>query len=165
MRLRRLLIPSAAIALSVAAGRSSAVAQPVGLGAQSSASVASARKSESTAVLWSVFVPGSGHIYAGEKRKGLALLASAGLGASLFAMSLEHDEGCDYDVCSVREANPTGLVVGGAAIVGAWAYGLIDSRRAARRHNERRGLGRGVHVAPLVAASASRTRLGVSMLR
>jgi hypothetical protein len=166
VRLTRSSMSRAVLAILTIAGSSPIVAQGT-TGVVAAGDVTSAHpKSEATAQRWSLFIPGSGHLYAGEQGRGIALFSTAALGVGLFAVSLEHDEGCDGDVCSVRASNPAGIAAGAAVALGAWAYGVIDSRRAARRHNTRHGvgiLGPG-RLAPFVASSSRGARVGISIL-
>lgn len=91
-------------------------------------------KDPGTATLYAVLAPGVGHLYSGEKRKGLTLmligyggLIGGSLGSTLTCLRAT---GCSY----------TPMILGGVALLGAWGYGIYDAGNAARRTNARNGL-------------------------
>ena len=165
MRLTRSSMCRAALAVLAIAGSLPVAAQGAPAIVAAGVVTNARPKSEATAQRWSLFIPGSGHLYAGEHGRGIALFSTAALGVGLFALSLEHDEGCDGDVCSVRTSNPAGIAAGAAIALAAWAYGVVDSRRAARRHNARHGVGSlgPARLAPYVASSSSGAWVGISI--
>ncbi|HEX6049055.1 MAG TPA: hypothetical protein VFZ21_07300 [Gemmatimonadaceae bacterium] len=100
-----------------------------------------------TAVLLELLVPGGGHFYAGESKKGAFLLGGsvAALGAGLAGTIASRDP-CErelrfdaFDRC-VREGgfNWAPFAIGAATAIGIRVYGLITADDAARRANVRR---------------------------
>lgn len=94
-------------------------------------------KDPATALLFSILIPGGGHLYAGETGKGSFLLVvgmaapTAGLLLSSYG-SVEYDRG-GYEY---HEPNLTPMYVGVAAGLAAWIYGIADAGPAVERHNE-----------------------------
>ena len=116
-----------------------ALARPAQIAAQGSAPVADGsarssarapRKNGTVATLLAVVIPGSGHLYAGETGKGLALLAgtvaAAGIGYS-YSKSKCPSSTDDCDV--------TPMVAAEAVALGLWVYGVFDAHNATRRTN------------------------------
>ena len=116
-----------------------APALPAQIAEQGNASVAAdsalsperpSRKSGTTATLLAVLIPGSGHLYAGERGKGLALLAgtvaAAGIGYSYSRSTCPSSS----DNCDV-----TPMVAADAVALGLWVYGVFDAHNATRRTN------------------------------
>ena len=116
-----------------------APAIPAQIAEQGNASVAAdsalsperpSRKSGTTATLLAVLIPGSGHLYAGETGKGLALLAgtvaAAGIGYSYSKSRCPSSS----DNCDV-----TPMVAADAVALGLWVYGVFDAHNATRRTN------------------------------
>jgi hypothetical protein len=105
------------------------------------------------------FIPGAGHIYAGEKLRGFGLGAAALVGIASGIVFLDHREcelvaidveSCRSGVSSVDRINGiTQIAVG----IAAWVFGAIDAPRAARRENEKARLrvsvGRVLHDGPV----------------
>jgi hypothetical protein len=123
-------------ALAIAAVAPARPAQVAGQGtapvANGSAlsSAESPRKSGTTATLLAVVIPGSGHLYAGETGKGLALfagtVAAAGIGYSYSKSKCPSSN----DNCDV-----TPMVAADAVALGLWVYGVLDAHNATRRTN------------------------------
>ena len=108
-------------------------------------------KDPGTATLISVLITGGGHIYAGETGKGAALLG-IGIGApiiGLVASSSTVSASCDFYSCS-DDTNYTPLLIGFAAGLGAWIYGIADSGKAAHRMNAKQGLSMTVRPEPMM---------------
>lgn len=99
-------------------------------------------KDPAEATTYSLFLPGAGHIYAGESAKGIALLM-AGLGGAALYLDAKHNAAntvCDASHCRTEHITPDyGYVAMGLAIA-SWVYGIADAGRAARRYNEDHGL-------------------------
>jgi hypothetical protein len=116
-----------------------------------------------TAVLLELLVPGGGHFYAGESKKGAFLLGGsiAAVTAGL-AGTIASGDRCERDLqfdafnrC-VRDNgfNWTPFALGAMAAIGIHLYGLIDADDAARRANTRRQGATGrVLVRPVLAAA------------
>ena len=117
-------------------------------------SLASWYRDPRTAQTLGSFIPGAGHIYAGEKLRGLGLGAAAlgGIAVGIILLSQRDcpllyfsGESCASRVSSTDRINAiTQLAVG----VAAWVFGAIDAPRAAQRENER--VRRRVSVAPFL---------------
>jgi hypothetical protein len=113
-------------------------------------------KDPGKATLFSVFAPGSGHLYAGERGTGLFLLAGSGAalvgGLMLSDFERDYDYTCSSGNCIDPDAynpNYTPLLVGAGVAGALWLYGVIDAPRAARRTNRDHGLRASVDVAPV----------------
>ena len=100
------------------------------------------------------FIPGAGHLYAGETLRGLGLGAAAVFGIASGIVYLNRHE-CRFVTFDVRDCNTavsttdqingvTQIAVG----VAAWVFGAIDAPRAAHRANEKAR--RGVAIAPFL---------------
>jgi hypothetical protein len=88
------------------------------------------RKNGTIATLLAVVIPGSGHVYAGETGKGLALFAgtaaAAGIGYSYSKSKCpSSNDNCDL----------TPMVAADAVALGLWIYGVIDAHNATRHTN------------------------------
>ena len=87
-------------------------------------------KNGTVATLLAVVIPGSGHLYAGETGKGLALfagtVAAAGIGYSYSRTKCPSSS----DNCDV-----TPMVAADAVALGLWVYGVFDAHNATRRTN------------------------------
>jgi hypothetical protein len=78
-------------------------------------------KSALTATLISVFLPGGGHLYAEDKRRGAVLLSVFAVGVVLGA------------------GGENAVTLPGMVLVGIpWWYGVIDAHNAVRRYNRAR---------------------------
>lgn len=128
-----------------------------------STAAAQRRKDPGVASLWAVFVPGAGHLYAGERGKGIAMLAASatafGVAVAQWDRTTEHVATYPYppgspvptysDTTRVRDRTPAYVAAGVGAAV--WLYSLVDAGNAVERANRR--------VALLVAPG----RVGVSL--
>lgn len=99
-------------------------------------------KSGSTAMAIAFFVPGGGHLYAGEPIRGTTMLvASTGIAAAALVMSntINVDYTCEVRNCLDESQNPDYAMLGvGLGVAGAiWLYSLLDAPRAAGRANHR----------------------------
>ncbi len=89
------------------------------------------------------FIPGAGHLYAGEKLRGLGLGGAAllGIGSGILYLSLGDcplvevsNYGCDSSISTANKiAGVSEIAVG----VAAWVFSAIDAPRAAMRANEK----------------------------
>ena len=84
------------------------------------------QKSPALAAMLAV-VPGLGHLYVGEYRKGLAFMGAAGV--------LEF-AGFDLDLTAIGAVAGVPMELGG---VGLWLFSIFDAYHSAKRHNQ--GLG------------------------
>lgn len=96
-------------------------------------------KSETTATILGLILPGAGHIYAGETGRGLLLMGAAGLA---FAYGFS-DGQCKRPYTDVRtcelDKNETLAGISLAGALGIYAYSAWDAHRAVKRANARRG--------------------------
>jgi hypothetical protein len=115
------------------------------------------KKDPSMATLYSFFVPGTGHMYAGERGKGAGLLALSVTGVVLAANSLSCAADSD---CESTTGKMTLGAAGMLAFFGSWIYGIMDSCDAARRYNNRYGLA-AAGVQPVVVPGMDRGRTGI----
>lgn len=96
------------------------------------------RKSETTATILALILPGAGHIYAGETGRGLVFMSTAGLA---FAYGFS-DGQCKRPYTDVRtcelEKNETVAGISLAAALGIYAFSAWDAHRAVKRTNARR---------------------------
>lgn len=90
-------------------------------------SVLAEPKDETFGLLFSILIPGGGHIYAGETNKGLTLLA-VGLGGAIGGSLLSGITG-----------STAPALLGIAAYLGAWVYGILDGQKAVERYNAANG--------------------------
>jgi len=117
------------------------------------------KKDASTAKLYSFFAPGSGHIYAGERAKGVGLLALSLTGVVLAANSLS----CASDSsCESTSGKMTLGAVGMLAFFGSWIYGIVDAGDAARRYNDGHGLASS-GVRPIIVPGMDRGRIAIGL--
>ncbi len=98
-------------------------------------------KDPAAATLFSILIPGGGHLYAGEARTGFFLLGSSFLATSVGAVltldSVEADCSAGfYEPCE-EATNYTPLVVGATYAALAYLYGVVDAANAAERHNDK----------------------------
>ena len=95
------------------------------LGRETPGTLASAdsRRSPVIAGTLGFLVPGGGHVYAGEPRRGLLVLGLTTVGA-FFALT----DGMPH----------TASTIGSLLFVGGWSFSIIDGVLAAGRHNRRR---------------------------
>jgi hypothetical protein len=114
----RLLVP---LFLSLS-GVSDAAAQVPTPAQGVTADTALKQKSRGTAVVLSAFIPGAGHLYAGDKAKGWLLV---GLWAGTIAVGAAGENAVSHPAAA-------GLVVI------PWFYGMIDSPKSVARYNARR---------------------------
>jgi len=124
-------------------------------------------KSPSTARTIAFFVPGGGHIYAGEPIKGAFLLAaSAGAAAAGVVASEVYswDYTCERSDCMDPNGGPKyGRLYLGLGVAGAlWLYSVFDAPRAARRANERGSFGP-VSLSPTASLSPGGVRPGLAL--
>ena len=128
-----------------------------------------AYKDPGRARLYSVFIPGSGHFYAGERGKGAFLLVGSSL--ALVVGVLQSDFESDFDFtcqsfnCTDPDAydpNYTPLIVGTGIAGALWLYGLYDAPKAARRANQKRGLA-SLSIAPVPMMYNGGLKPGLSM--
>ena len=131
-------------------------------------SLASWYRDPHTAQTLGSFIPGAGHLYAGEKLRGLGLGGAALIGivsGIVFLTARECHlvtfgvETCNSDASAVNRINGiTNLGVG----VAAWVFGAIDAPHAAQRANEKARLR--VSVAPIPREGVVRhAALGVAV--
>lgn len=89
-------------------------------------------------------VPGAGHFYAGENRRGAAALMVFAGGVALGGYDMDYYEKCDDWMfeCSweLPAADERRMSVSLVLVIGSWAYSVLDAPRAARRTNRRNGL-------------------------
>lgn len=135
-------VRSAAIAMLLSLAAASAGAQDSTHVIAMPDSLASWYRDPQTARTLGTFLPGAGHIYAGEKLRGLGFAGAALIGivggiALLDArecLFVATDVGCDSNVStSNRVAGITQIATG----VAAWVFGAVDAPRAAQRVNAR----------------------------
>jgi hypothetical protein len=79
------------------------------------------RKSPAVAALLSALIPGMGHVYLGNYKKGLGYLAAVG--------ALEFF-GLDLDLTAIGVALGIPMELGG---VGLWVHGIWDAYQTAKR--------------------------------
>ena len=96
-------------------------------------------RSPATAALLGAVVPGSGHLYAGEKLRaaGFFLAAVGNLGAAVY---FNNHDACDLFSCDeAGVADARHLAVALYAVAGAatWIGSFVDAPRAVRRERER----------------------------
>ncbi len=108
-------------------------------------------------------VPGAGHVYAGEVRRGFGYLGST---LGLFALSAMITVGdclSHYSAGTDCGDDPMATVAAFAG-VGVWGWSIHDAGRAARRTNARRRGGLSLITHPVgVSIAARRDRPGVEL--
>ena len=119
------------------------------------------RRDPAMATLYSFFLPGTGHMYAGERGKGAGLLALSVAGGVFAASGLS----CAADsTCESTTSRMTLGAAGTLAFFGSWIYGIMDADDAARRYNSRNGLAvAGVRPVIVPAMSGGQTGVGLSV--
>jgi hypothetical protein len=104
-------------------------------------SLASWYRDPHTAQTLGSFIPGAGHVYAGEKLRGVGLGAAALTGIASGIVFLNKNncrlvtfgvESCDAPVSTANQISGITQIAVGAA---AWVFGAIDAPRAAQRAN------------------------------
>jgi hypothetical protein len=91
-------------------------------------------KSPATARVLGI-LPGAGHMYAGEVRRGFAYLgAVVGI---LAATSIASVAECAGDVYESDCGSSTTATIGAVAAIGVWGWSIYDAGLAARRTNTR----------------------------
>lgn len=138
--LRRALFPALLVGLLTGPGASAQVGPPA--------------KDPGTARLLSVFIPGAGHLYAGEPLRGVGMTAAsaAALGWGLIGSNVFAWDGtCASGNCINPDEDPdyTQLYVGLGVAGAIWLVSVFDAPRAARRANERTGLLAAVSLHPV----------------
>lgn len=116
------------------------------------------------ATIVSVLVPGGGHLYSGETKKG-AMILGIGLGGLVLGTALSVESvGCDGLDCDT-DANYLPMTAGYLVYLGSWVYGIMDASDSAARMNARRGLAiGGVQVEPAVGVQPrGGTRVGLEL--
>ncbi|MEX0686780.1 MAG: hypothetical protein WD267_10175 [Balneolales bacterium] len=88
-----------------------------------------------SATLFSLVIPGGGHLYAGDLDTGFALLGSAVV-APLAGWLLYVNSAIKAEDVSHKEANTTPLVLGSLVSLACWVGGAIDASNAAHKYNE-----------------------------
>ena len=131
-------------------------------------SLASWYRDPHTAQMLGSFIPGAGHIYAGETLRGFGLGGAALIGIASGIVFLEKRdcrlvtfgvESCDSQASSVNRIN--GITQIGVGIA-AWVFGAIDAPHAAQRANEQAR--RHLSVAPFLREDVVRhAALGVAV--
>lgn len=94
------------------------------------------QKDPTAASVMSVFVPGSGHLYAGETWTGLGVFGVT-VGAPILGARATNTEDL---VFSDQDVNWFPFILGVSVGVSAWLYGIFDADNAARAYNRNRGL-------------------------
>jgi hypothetical protein len=130
-------------------------------------------KDPGMAILVEVLVTGGGHFYAGETKRGLALLGgSVGAIVAGAVATLATSDFCegefgygDSDPCDdqAEDINWAPFAVGVVAALGIKVYGLVDAPAAARRSNTRRVSAR-PRAEPIIATGRhGETRVGLRL--
>lgn len=122
-------------------------------------------KDPGTATIMSVIVPGGGHLYSGETKKG-AIILGVGLGGLVLGTALSVDSvGCDANLNCDTDASYLPMAAGYLLYLGSWVYGITDASNSADRMNGSRGIAiGGVEVQPAVTAGATGgTRVGLEL--
>lgn len=125
-------------------------------------------KDPGTATIMSVIIPGGGHLYSGETKKG-AMILGVGVGGLVLGSALtvgSADIDCDYDDFECED-NTSYLpaAAGYLLYLGSWVYGIMDASNSADRMNASRGIAiGGVEVQPAVTVGApGGTRVGLEL--
>lgn len=114
----------------------------------------------------SFVLPGGGHLYADERRKGMALLAVSVAGfVGGYALSAQTTEfQCDDHVLQCQEETDyTMLLYGSAVGLASWIYGILDAPQAARRTNREQGIELQAALLPAAPGGALRPALGMRL--
>ena len=125
-----------------------------------------APKSGAAATLIAVLVPGGGHIYAGEPKRGLLFLASM---SATYMVALAHST-CRVDYNDGQcDSDKTLASVASFATLGVYVFSLWDAHRAAARTNRRRGVAVGhfeaMPQASLAVSARAEVRVGFQLVR
>ena len=108
----------------------------------------------SVAIAFATYIPGAGHIYAGEMLKGSSLLlASAGVAVVGFILSAK-----------AIKNEKSGLAPGLGSVAigfGIYFYSLYDAGKAAQRTNAKNGLS--LRIMPNVAKNSGGMQYGVTL--
>lgn len=111
-------------------------------------------KDPGTATILSVVITGGGQLYSGDTRKGVMLLG-IGMGGVTLGYTL-----------AIQSGSAAPALLGYAAYLGSWIYGIMDASDSAQRMNAKNGLA-GVlpaNVSPVVSLDRSGgTQVGVSV--
>lgn len=114
-------------------------------------------KEPGTAMLIGVAIPGGGHFYTGETKRGLTLLG-IGLGGMFVGTAMTAGSisaSCSGFSCQ-DDTNYLPMAVGYLAFFGSWIYGILDADDSARRMNARRGLSSAtIHAEPVIQPGES----------
>jgi hypothetical protein len=114
-------------------------------------------KDPTTSLLISVVVPGGGHLYSGETKKGAIILGTA-IGGPIIGATIAVGSASNGSTSGIG----AGLLLGYGAALGAWVYGMVDSGNAARRHNSSVGLQ--TTVVPVIRElSNGKTAIGMAL--
>lgn len=100
-------------------------------------------------------VPGAGHFYAGENRRGAAAMTVFAAGVALGTYDQDFYEVCEDWLNCHSESNAADerrMKVGMVLMGASWLYSVIDAPLAARRTNRRNGLDPRPRSASLVAS-------------
>ena len=123
-------------------------------------------KSPGRATLYSFFVPGGGHLYAGERGRGALLLVGSAAavvgGAALSNFERDYDYTCASGTCidpNAYHPDYTPFFVGAGVAGALWLYSLLDAPRAARRANRQSA----VAVAPGATTTTGRIVPGLTL--
>ena len=115
---------------------------------------------ETRALILNVFVPGLGHLQAGDTGPGVALLGlgvalpvGTALATGVSSFQCSTGAGCD-DLDSNTALFLTAATVG----LGAWIYGMVDADNAVRRVQDRR-----LAAAPTVVSSGAGVAPGLAL--
>jgi TM2 domain-containing membrane protein YozV len=138
-----ILILAAVAVAQTAPATETQPSQTSGIGSAGSRQIA---KNPSSALIYSIVLPGGGQLYNGETGRGLLHLGAAAVGYALFIVFLPSTEfvADDYYWASYgywRNTGSPALSYGGLALaLGSTVWSIIDAPRGARRYNERTGL-------------------------
>ena len=84
-------------------------------------------------------VPGIGHIYLGNTRRGIGILLTA-IGLFLIGYpgftNLQYIMWTEQGMMTITAMIILGLVVGGLGAIGLWAWQLVDARKIAKQQIE-----------------------------
>lgn len=102
-------------------------------------------------------LPGAGHVYAGEPRRGLAYFGGTvgvlAIGSVLIAADCVGDVANSTESTCSSPALENGLL---AVFLGVWGWSIYDAGRAANRTNARRAVRTVLFVAPARVPAAGR---------